>query len=74
MVDDIVNSVVTVHHSGFVAGRDIFRQPFDEVFHCLDVLGLGGSVLFDPAADLALNVVTRLAKTSEPNRLIVDAV
>ncbi len=59
--------------AGLVAGRNVARQPGDQVVHRLDDVGLRALVLFGPASDLALEVVAGLAEVAEPDRRVVDA-
>ena len=63
--DQVVEPVVAVHDRDLRvvarARRDVRRQPLDQAVHRLDRLGDRGQVLLGPAADLALEVVARLA-------------
>ena len=74
MEDHIVQAVVAVHDAGLVLRRDVLRQPFDQLLHRLDLLGLRGAVLLGPAADLALQIVARLAVVAQADRVVVDLV
>ena len=48
-------------------------QPFDQLVHLGDVAGLGRLVLLGPAADLALEVIARLAVIAKADRLVIHA-
>ena len=74
----VVEPVVAVHdaHLRLVARarRNVRRQPFDEPVHRLDRLGDRGEVLLGPAADLALEVVARLAVVGQADAGRLDRV
>ena len=74
MQHHIVEAIVAMHDRGLVARRDVLRQPFDQLFHLRNVLGLGRLVLFRPAMDLAGHVVAFLAKAFEPGGAPIDIV
>ena len=54
--------------------RRRLRQPVDQLVHRRDRAGLGRAILFGPAADLALEIVTRLAVFAEASGDMVDRV
>ena len=76
--DEVVEAEVAVHDADlrFVAGagRNVLRQPFDQPVHFLDRLGDRRQVLLAPAADLALEIVARLAVVGQPHGIHVHAV
>ncbi len=74
MEDQVVEPVVAVDDRACApssAGM-CCRQPVDQPVHRVDVLGLRRLVLLAPAADLAREIVARLAEVLEPDRAIVD--
>ena len=71
MEHDVIHAVVAVDDGGFIALRNVFRQPLDQVFHRLDALGFGRAVLLGPAIDLAFDIVAGLAVVGKAYRRIV---
>lgn len=74
MEDHVVHPEVAMHQRGFLAGRDIGRQPFDQPVHGRNLFGLRCLVLLAPAGDLAGKVIAGLAIGFQPDGLVVDLV
>ncbi len=72
--DQVVHAVVAMHDAGFVPGRDIVRQPGDQIVHLLDLFRFGRLVLLAPASDLAREIIARLAVIGKADGGVIDAV
>ena len=76
MEDHVVAAEVAVDDPRLVlAGGDVAGQPVDQPVHRGDPAGLDvAEILFRPAADLALEIIARLAIVAEADRLRIEAV
>ncbi len=63
-----------MHHRDAPLLRHRPRQPFDQLVHLRDHVGLGGAILLGPAIDLAGEIVARLAEVAEADLLRIVAV
>jgi hypothetical protein len=72
MEDHVVEPEVAMHDGGFIARRNVLRQPREQVVHRRDGFRLRRSILVAPALDLPCEVVARTAVVREADRRIVD--
>jgi hypothetical protein len=72
VIDHVVEAVVAVHQHRLVVGRQVRRQPVEQLVHRLDALGLRCLVLLAPARDLARDVASRPAEISQTEGRVID--
>ena len=54
-----------MHETSRPARRNMFRQPFDQALHGVDLFGFRGAILLRPALDLARDVILAAAEIGE---------
>ncbi len=72
MEDHVIEAIVAMYDAGFVAGRNILRQPFDQGVHRRDFFSFRRLVLLGPAIDLAAEIIARLAETCEADFFVIN--